>query len=80
MATTQAELDNLIRIRNTGARIVEFDGKKTEFRSLQDMDRTIDSMKADLGQSRRSRHSLTGFTKDSSLPTRTTVDPYYTNS
>lgn len=81
MAFTQTQLDVLENAIATGALEVQFDGKMTRFRSLDEMMRIRETMRGALGLSATTkRFSLAGFTKDSSQPTRSTVpDPFGNN-
>jgi hypothetical protein len=81
MAFTQAQLDALENSIATGSLSCEFDGKRVNYRSLDEMMRIRSTIQEALGlNARKSRFSLAGFTKDSSQPTQTTEsDPYSTN-
>ena len=69
MAFTQTQLDALETALATGALECEFDGKRAKYRSLDEMMRIRDTMRAALGlNARTSRYSLTAFTKDSTTP------------
>lgn len=78
---TQTQLDNLESAIATGSLSCEFDGKRVQYRSLDEMMRIRETMRGALGLSgSKARFSLAGFTKDSSQPTRSTVpDPFGTN-
>jgi hypothetical protein len=81
MAFTQTQLDNLESAIATGSLSCEFDGKRVQYRSLDEMMRIRETMRSALGLAGSAkRFSLAGFTKDSSQPTRSTVpDPFGTN-
>ena len=79
MAFTQGQLDNLETAIATGALSCEFDGKRTQFRSLDEMMRVRETIRGALGLSTTNRFSLAGFTKDSSQPTQTYPDPFGQN-
>lgn len=53
MAFTQPQLDALEAAIAEGARIVEYEDRKIEYRSLKDMMALADSMRKDLGASRK---------------------------
>lgn len=81
MAFTQTQLDALEISIATGSLSCEFDGKRVQYRSLDEMMRIRETIRGALGLTGgRSRFSLAAFTKDSSLPTRSTVDPFNTNT
>jgi hypothetical protein len=69
MAFTQPQLDALETAIATGVLTVAHEGKHTTFRSLNEMMRVRETMRAALGlTSPTTRYSLTSFTKDSSTP------------
>lgn len=81
MAFTQIQLDLLETSIATGSLSCEFDGKKVMYRSLDEMMRIRETIRVALGLTgTRKRFSLAAFTKDSSQPTRSTVDPFGTNN
>jgi hypothetical protein len=80
MAFTQAQLDALESSIATGSMSCEFDGKRVQYRSLDEMMRIRETIRRALGLTGSGkRFSLAAFTKDSSLPTRSEVDPFNTN-
>ena len=48
MATTQAELDALVRARNSGVLRVSYEGKSIEYRSMDDLLKAIAAAQAEL--------------------------------
>jgi hypothetical protein len=81
MAFTQGQLDNLETAIATGSLSCEFDGKRVQYRSLDEMMRIRETIRGSLGLiSPANRFSLAGFTKDSSQPTPSTFpDPFGSN-
>lgn len=51
MASTQADLDALIQARNSGALTVQYADRRVTYRSLAEIERTIDRIQRELGQS-----------------------------
>lgn len=82
MAFTQPQLDALEGAIATGSLSCEFDGKRVQYRSLDEMMRIRETIREALGLAvQKTRFSLAAFTKDSSQPSRSTVpDPFGTNN
>ncbi|HRF08501.1 MAG TPA: hypothetical protein PL193_07645 [Xanthobacteraceae bacterium] len=58
MAWTQADIDTLKAAIATGARRVKYaDGRETEFRSLDEMERALSKIEAEIGGNSRSMTS-----------------------
>ena len=69
MAFTQTQLDALEGAIATGSLSCEFDGKRVQYRSLDEMMRIRATIRTALGLTgTSSRFSLTSFTKDSTTP------------
>jgi hypothetical protein len=49
MATTQSQLDALLKARATGVLEVEVEGRRTRFRNLDEMNTIIAALERDLG-------------------------------
>lgn len=60
-AYTQAQLDAARRARASGVTRVTVDGRTTEYRSLDELDRIIASMEADLGVSTAATRPRVGY-------------------
>lgn len=68
-AFTQAQLNALEEAIATGATAITYEGKRVEYRNLDEMMRIRDTMRAALGlNSQTSRYSLASYTKDSTTP------------
>lgn len=62
---TQAQLDASRAALAAGVSIVQFEGRRMEYRSLDELQRIIEIMQRDLGQAQNNgnRFSLAGFNR-----------------
>lgn len=58
MASTQAELDRLIAMRNSGILSTGHGDKRVQFRSLAELNQAIAAIRRELASSRPANHGL----------------------